>query len=58
MKRTFLMATVALAATMFGSGAMAQSGYGQAETHPADRETATRFGARVAETLVRWVKGK
>ena len=40
------------------SGAMAQSGYGMADTHPADRETATRFGTRVAETLVRWGKGK
>lgn len=40
------------------SGAMAQSGYGQADTHAADRETATRFGKRVGETLARWVRGK
>ena len=39
------------------SGAMAQT-YQQDETHAADRETATRFGKRVAETLVRWQKGK
>ncbi len=39
------------------TGAMAQSGYGQAVTHPADWETATRFGTRVGETLVRWQKG-
>ena len=40
------------------TGAMAQTDYGQSEINPGDRETAVRFGRRVAETLVRWQKGK
>jgi NAD(P)H dehydrogenase (quinone) len=40
------------------TGAMAQSGFGQAETHASDRETARRFGLRVGQTLVRWARGE
>lgn len=39
------------------TGLMAQSDYGQATIHPGDRATAVKFGTRVAEALVRWVRG-
>jgi NAD(P)H dehydrogenase (quinone) len=43
--------------TSFG-GVMAQSDQGQATIHPGDRATAVKYGTRVGEAVVRWVKGK
>ncbi|MBI3270527.1 MAG: flavodoxin family protein [Planctomycetes bacterium] len=39
-------------------GAMAQSPHGSTAPLPADLASAERFGRRVAEVTVRWVKGK
>lgn len=40
------------------SGAMAQTDWGQEKVNEGDRKSAVILGKRVAETAVRWVKGK
>jgi NAD(P)H dehydrogenase (quinone) len=39
-------------------GAMAQSAHGAAEPNKADLRTAERFGRRIGEVALRWVRGK
>ncbi|VTS02945.1 nadph-dependent fmn reductase : NADPH-dependent FMN reductase OS=Tolypothrix bouteillei VB521301 GN=DA73_11640 PE=4 SV=1: FMN_red [Gemmata massiliana] len=39
-------------------GVMAQTAWGQEKVNEGDRKTAVLLGQRVAETAVRWVKGK